>query len=66
LTPKTRALLGLGLMANAGLALQFSDQIETFLGLKPTTEEIDRIMPKLTIVDTGKNREDVSSEARNR
>lgn len=66
LTPKTRALLGLGLMANAGLALQFSDQIESRLGLKPTSEEIDRVTPKLTIVGEGKNREEMSSSARNR
>lgn len=51
-------------MANAALALQFSDQIESFLGLKPTSEELDRVMPKLSIVDTGKKKED--SEPGNR
>jgi hypothetical protein len=53
-------------MANAGLALQFSDQIESLLGLKPTSEEIDRVTPKLTIVDAGKNSEKMSFEARSR
>lgn len=58
--------MGLGLMANAGLALQFSDQIESFLGLQPTSEEIYRVTPKLTMVDAGKNSEGSSSEARDR
>lgn len=66
LAPKTRALLGLGLMANAGLALQFSDQIESLLGLKPTTEELDRVLPKLTMVDGEESRQHVPSEARHR
>ena len=55
LTPKTRALLGAGLMVNAGLALQFSDQIESYLGLQPTNKEQDelkRLLPKITMVET--------------
>jgi hypothetical protein len=66
LTPKTRALLGLGLMANAGLALRFSDSIESALGLKPTNEELNRVLPKLRIVEEGKTRQDMSPRTENK
>jgi hypothetical protein len=49
-------LLGLGLMANAALALQFSDQIEDALGLKPTEEDEKKLretMPKVRSVEKG-------------
>lgn len=66
MTPKTRALLGLGLMANAGLALRFSDSIESALGLKPTDEELDRVLPKLRIVEEGQTRQDMSTGTENK
>lgn len=54
-----RALLGLGLMANAAVALQFSGQIESYMGLTSTPQEQDelnRILPKVTMVETEKSR----------
>lgn len=48
--------LGLALMANAGLALQFSDQIENTLGLTPTKrdeEELNYLLPKVSLVERG-------------
>jgi hypothetical protein len=54
LSPRTRALFGLGLIANAALAIQFSDQIEDALGLKPTKEEEKELkerLPKISRVD---------------
>ena len=54
LQPRTRALFGLGIMANAALALQFSDQIEAFLGMTPTQTEEQRLkdsLPRVTTVD---------------
>ena len=41
-------------MVNAGLALQFSDRIESSLGMTPTPQdqqELDQYTPKLTAVD---------------
>jgi hypothetical protein len=41
-------------MANAALALQFSDQIENALGLVPTKDdekELGEKMPRVTTVD---------------
>jgi hypothetical protein len=57
LTPRTRALFGLCIMANAALALQFSDDIERFLGLVPTKEEEQRLrgaLPKVSVVEREK------------
>lgn len=54
LSSRTRLLLGLGVMANAALALRFSDQIENALGLLPSQEdekELKERMPKVTRVD---------------
>ena len=54
LQPRTRVLFGLGIMANAALALQFSDQIEAFLGMTPTQSEEQRLkdsLPKVTTID---------------
>jgi hypothetical protein len=53
-------------MANAGLGLRFSDSIESALGLKPTNEELDRVLPKLTIVEDGKTRQDMSPGPENK
>jgi hypothetical protein len=44
-------------MANAALALQFSDDIERFLGLVPTQEEEQRLrgaLPKVSVVEREK------------
>jgi hypothetical protein len=54
LSPRTRLFFGLGIMANAALALQFSDQIENALGLVPTKDdekELREKMPRVTTVD---------------
>jgi hypothetical protein len=53
-------------MANAGLALRFSDSIESALGLKPTNEELNRVLPKLRIVEEGKTRQDMSPRTENK
>lgn len=45
---------GIGLFINAALMLQFSDQIESALGLAPTTAEKDKleeIMPKVRVIE---------------
>ena len=47
-------LVGVGLMINAALALQFSDQIEGVLGMTPTEQDkryIQETMPRVTTVD---------------
>jgi hypothetical protein len=54
LSLRTRLFFGLGLMANAALALQFSDQIESALGLVPSKEdekELKEKLPRVTRVD---------------
>lgn len=54
LSPKTRVIFGVGLMINAGLALQFSDKIEGALGLKPTQqdeEKLNRALPRISTVE---------------
>jgi hypothetical protein len=46
--------VGLGLMANAAIALQFSEQIEDALGLKATPEEEKQLkdsMPRVSTVN---------------
>ena len=56
LAPKTRMLLGIGLMANAGLALQFSDRIEAALGMSPPPSErqkLQDILPRVSAVERG-------------
>jgi len=50
LNSRTRLFLGLGLMVNAALALQFSDQIESALGLTPTPEDQNRL-PRISVVE---------------
>lgn len=39
LAPKTRAIIGVALMANASAMLLFSDQIEAALGLSPPADD---------------------------
>lgn len=41
-------------MVNAGLALQFSDQIEAVLGLAPTKQEEQRLkehIPRVSLIE---------------
>jgi hypothetical protein len=57
--------LGLGLMVNAGLALQFSDQIESALGFTPTKqeeEELNLILPKVSLVERGNAKRDDTAQ----
>jgi len=47
-------LLGFGLMANAALALQFSDSIETALGMTPSKDEemkLREVVPRLSVIE---------------
>ncbi|KAF9886676.1 hypothetical protein FE257_011190 [Aspergillus nanangensis] len=47
LSPKTRALFGIGVMAWASIGLWMSPQVENAMGMVPTTaeqEELDRKM----------------------
>jgi hypothetical protein len=47
-------MVGVGLMANAALALQFSEQIEEALGVKATPEEEKQLkesMPRVSAVN---------------
>ena len=56
LSPRIRIFVGLGLMANAAIALHFEDQIEEMLGMKPTPDEQKKFqeqMPKLTFAERG-------------
>lgn len=41
-------------MANAALALQFSEQIESLLGLVPTKQEAEKLekaMPRVSLIE---------------
>lgn len=54
LAPRTRVLIGVGIMGYAGLGLLLSDTAEEKFGLVPTEkdkEELDRIIPKIKLVD---------------
>lgn len=56
LSPKTRLFVGVGLMVNAAIAMQFEDQIEDFLSMKSTPEEQKKLqsdMPKVSLIDRG-------------
>ncbi|EXJ83089.1 hypothetical protein A1O1_06707 [Capronia coronata CBS 617.96] len=44
LAPKTRALIGIGLMVNASAMLMFSDQIEGALGLTPPPDDQTKLL----------------------
>lgn len=54
LTPRTRILIGAGIMAYA-LAGQFlADKAESTLGYTPSAEDrekLDRVMPKIRVLD---------------
>ncbi|KAF2188690.1 hypothetical protein K469DRAFT_703290 [Zopfia rhizophila CBS 207.26] len=53
LAPKTRMLIGVGVMAYAGLGLVLSDKAEEKFGLVPTEkdkEDLRKAMPKIMTV----------------
>ncbi|KAF2676393.1 hypothetical protein K458DRAFT_447514 [Lentithecium fluviatile CBS 122367] len=54
IAPKTRVLIGVGIMAYAGAGMYFSDKVEEKLGLVPTEkdkEELSKAIPKITAVE---------------
>ena len=54
LTPRTRIIIGLGVMAYAGVALYLSDRAEDTFDLKATEEEKKRLkdmIPKIRAID---------------
>jgi hypothetical protein len=56
LNPKTRIMIGVGVMAYAGAGLFLSDKMEEKLGLTPTEkdrEELRNSLPKITTVEKG-------------
>lgn len=55
LSPKTRGLIGLGLMANASIMLLFSDQIEEAIGLAPAPNEKTQLF-KAYAIDSEKKK----------
>ncbi|KAF2002196.1 hypothetical protein P154DRAFT_521036 [Amniculicola lignicola CBS 123094] len=59
ITPKTRMLVGVGIMAYAGVAMVVSDKVEEKLGLVPTEkdkEELEKALPTITTIDKGSRR----------
>ncbi|KAH7064108.1 hypothetical protein BKA63DRAFT_572540 [Paraphoma chrysanthemicola] len=54
ITPKTRVVIGVGIMAYAGVGLFLSDKAEEKFGLTPTEkdkEELRNALPKITTVE---------------
>lgn len=54
LTPRTRIIIGLGIMAYAGSALYLSDRAEDTFNLKATEEEkkrLNEMIPKIRTID---------------
>lgn len=54
ITPKTRIMIGVGVMAYAGAGLLLSDKAEEKLGLTPTDKDLAELreaLPKISIVD---------------
>ncbi|GFF29273.1 long-chain-fatty-acid--CoA ligase 1 [Aspergillus udagawae] len=49
LTPKTRALFGVGLMAWASIGLWFSPQVENAMGMVPSADEKEELERKLAL-----------------
>ncbi|KAJ4292063.1 hypothetical protein N0V90_009962 [Kalmusia sp. IMI 367209] len=52
--PKTRIVIGLGIMAYAGAGMFLSDKVEEKLGLVPTEkdkEELQQAMPRITTAE---------------
>lgn len=56
IAPKTRMIVGVGIMAYAGLGLFLSDRVEEKFGFTPTEqdkEDLQRAMPKIITVEKG-------------
>ncbi|KAF2125017.1 hypothetical protein P153DRAFT_389872 [Dothidotthia symphoricarpi CBS 119687] len=56
ITPKTRVIIGVGIMAYAGVGLFLSDKAEEKFGLVPTEkdkEDLRNALPKITTVEKG-------------
>jgi hypothetical protein len=54
ITPKTRVMIGVGVMAYAGAGLFLSDKAEEKFGLTPTDKDLEELkgaLPKITTVD---------------
>ncbi|KAF2731636.1 hypothetical protein EJ04DRAFT_566648 [Polyplosphaeria fusca] len=54
ISPKSRVLIGVGVMAYAGLGLFLSDKAEEKFGLVPTEkdkEDLRKAIPKITAVE---------------
>lgn len=54
ITPKTRVVIGVGIMAYAGLGMLLTDKAEEKFGLTPTEkdkEELRNVLPKITTVE---------------
>ncbi|KAF7591775.1 hypothetical protein BBP40_001101 [Aspergillus hancockii] len=49
LSPKTRALFGVGVMAWASIGLWFSPQVEGAMGMVPTKEEQNELDRKIAL-----------------
>ncbi|RAL03423.1 uncharacterized protein BO80DRAFT_442557 [Aspergillus ibericus CBS 121593] len=49
LSPKTRALFGIGVMAWASIGLWVSPQVENAMGMAPTKEEQEALDQKLAV-----------------
>ncbi|GJP90432.1 hypothetical protein CBS63078_3309 [Aspergillus niger] len=49
LSPKTRALFGIGVMAWASIGLWVSPQVENAMGMAPTKEEQEELDRKLAV-----------------
>jgi hypothetical protein len=54
ITPKTRVLIGVGVMTYAGMGLFLSDKAEEKFGLTPTEKDMEELrgaLPKITTVE---------------
>ncbi|KAI4609389.1 hypothetical protein J4E81_007605 [Alternaria sp. BMP 2799] len=52
--PKTRMIIGVGVMAYAGAGLYISDKAEEKFGLTPTEkdrEQLQDVIPKISIIE---------------
>lgn len=56
LAPKTRMIMGVGIMAYAGFGLLMTDEIEQRFGMTPTEqdyEEVRKLVPKISTIEKG-------------
>ncbi|KAF2403435.1 hypothetical protein EJ06DRAFT_527054 [Trichodelitschia bisporula] len=54
LAPRTRVLLGVGIMAYAGIGLLLSDKAEEKFGMVPSEEDkerLSRVIPKVRVIE---------------